>query len=486
MEPTQAASTSRGMRQVFTRGDDEAPCLSAIKRLDTGADPEHPANVPDAKDVTVVTGMNPPMSPARPGNTGDMGDKQAGGDGRPAWARRIRAERNARGWSQADAVRAMRAHADVPLTSDSSLLRNWKRWEAGDAEPDDFYQPLIAKTFGTVTSAFFPRPSRRDVDVELVTATGMDTLEIVARLRASDVSPGTLDALRITADRLCCEYPYMNSAQLHVEGLAWLRRITDLLDGRLTLVQHQEVLSLAGLVALLVGCVEYDMGRRQGAEATRKAALSLGQEAGNTDVMAWAHEMRAWYTLTQGDYRGTITAAEAGQTVAPHSSAAVQLAAQRAKAWARIGDRRQIEVALDQGRAMLEQLPYPEDLDHHFVVDPAKFDFYAMDCYRLVGEDKLAEVYAHEVMRSSTDPDGTERKPMRNAEARITLGVVAARTGELDQAVSYGRQALDGDRKSLPSLVMCSRELGDLLQQRYPNESQAAAYLEQMRALIAG
>ena len=31
-------------------------------------------------------------------------------DDRPAWARRMYNERQARGWSQADAVRAMRAH----------------------------------------------------------------------------------------------------------------------------------------------------------------------------------------------------------------------------------------------------------------------------------------------------------------------------------------------------------------------------------------
>ena len=32
-------------------------------------------------------------------------------DDRPAWARRMTNERMARGWSQADAVRAMQAHA---------------------------------------------------------------------------------------------------------------------------------------------------------------------------------------------------------------------------------------------------------------------------------------------------------------------------------------------------------------------------------------
>lgn len=313
----------------------------------------------------------------------------------------------------------------------------------------------------------------------------METVEILARLRSSDVSNATLEALRITADRLCCEYPYMSSEQLRVEGRSWLRRITALMDRRLTLAQHQEVLSLAGWVALLVGCVEYDMGLRRIAEGTRKAALTLGEEAGNAAISGWAYEMRAWYALTQGDYRGVIAAAEAGEAVAAHNGAAVQLAAQRAKAWARLGDRRQVETALDKGRALLESLPYPEDTDHHFVVDPAKFDFYAMDCYRIAGEDRLAEMYAREVIRSSTDPDGTERKPMRNAEARVTLGVVAARRGDLDQAVAYGRRALEGDRKSLPSLLMCSKELATLLRERYPKEPAAVSYLDDVRTLSA-
>ena len=45
-------------------------------------------------------------------------------------------------------------------------------------------------------------------------------------------------------------------------------------------------------------------------------------------------------------------------------------------------------------------MPYPENLDHHFVVDPTKFDFYAMDCYRHLGEDRMAETLADDVIRS--------------------------------------------------------------------------------------
>ncbi|MDJ0466310.1 hypothetical protein [Streptomyces sp. H27-C3] len=88
-------------------------------------------------------------------------------------------------------------------------------------------------------------------------------------------------------------------------------------------------------------------------------------------------------------------------------------------------------------------------------MDPAKFDFYAMDCYRLVGEDRLASTLASEVLREGMDFDGTERKPMRSAEARVT----AARGGDLEQALIMGERALAGDRQSVPSLIMTSREL---------------------------
>jgi hypothetical protein len=409
-------------------------------------------------------------------------------DGRPAWARRIREERTARGWSQSQLVAALRAHADRELPSDATLLRRVKSWEAGEHQPDDYYRPIIAKSFGTVTAAIWPDPERHDG--ALIAASGLDTLEILTRLRSSAVDQATLDGLRITADRLCSDYPHMAPGELLVEGRQWLRRITAMLGNRMTLDQHRQVLALAGVLAELVGCVEYDTGDKTMAETTRRAALSLGEESGDPEVIGWAWEMRAWFSLTTGDYRGVIAAAEAGEAQAPGTRAAVQLAAQRAKAWARIGDRRQTEVALDTGRARLEVMPYPDNLDNHFTVDPAKWDFYGMDCYRLLGaasgpdsmENRLARSYAEDVIRTSTDGDGTERSPMRIAEARVTLGVVAARQGDADGAVAYGRAALAGSRKSLPSLLMVSAELAGAVR-GFPDAAPAVGYLEELRQL---
>jgi hypothetical protein len=406
-------------------------------------------------------------------------------DDRPAWARRMTNDREARRWSQADAVRAMRAHAPGQLPGDASLLRQWKRWEGGEVMPSEFYQPIIAATFGTVTHAMFPVPSKRDAKAAILATTGMETLELVSRLQRSDIDEATLTGLRIATDTLCSEYPFLPADQLQEEGHAWLRRMTECQGQRMTLKQHREVLIQAGWVALLIACVNYDTGDRQAAETMRQAALSLGQEAEQGKIEAWAHEVRAWMNLTSGDYHGVVASARAGTEVAANSAVSVQLAAQEAKAWARLGDRRQTEVALDRGRRLLDALPYPENLSHHFVVDPTKFDFYAMDCYRHLAEDRMAESLANEVIQASTDFDGTERAPMRLAEARITHGVVAARQGDLEQAVHHGEQALHSQRKSLPSLMMVIRDLTRVLRDRYPSESATKAYLGQLQAVTA-
>ncbi|WP_181800374.1 XRE family transcriptional regulator [Streptomyces ipomoeae] len=406
-------------------------------------------------------------------------------DDRPAWAQRMEAERMARGWSPLDAARAMQAHSPTPLPDDRNLARQWRRWETGETEPRD-HKELIAKVFGTTTHAFFPIAHRRDGRAEIQAASGMDTVDIVARLRISDVDQATLDAVAITVDRLCSEYGYMPSDQLLTEGRAWLTRLGGLQQQRMTLAQHREVLVQAGMLTLLVGCVEYDSGgpkMRRAAEGTRQAALALGREAGHPLIVGWGHEMRAWFALTRGDLRGVIAAADDGIEAAPTETVAVQLWAQKAKAWARIGDRRQVEVALDSGRRLLESMGYPENPENHFTVDPAKWDFYAMDCYRKLAEDRLAETLAREVLRTGVDYDGTDRAPMRNAEARVTLGVVAARQGALDEAVSYGMKALGGERQSLPSLAMVADDLGGLLSKEHANVPEAQEFLGHLQTL---
>ncbi|MEU4607104.1 hypothetical protein AB0F43_29320 [Kribbella sp. NPDC023972] len=130
--------------------------------------------------------------------------------------------------------------------------------------------------------------------------------------------------------------------------------------------------------------------------------------------------MTAWFALTQGRFRQAVEAAQRGRAVAQSSRVHVQLIAQEAKAKARLGEAG-LTTLLASGKEMLDRLPYPDRPENHFKVDPAKWDYYAMDVHRIAGDDELATQYATTVIRDNTSPDGTELSPMRVSECRITL-----------------------------------------------------------------
>lgn len=309
------------------------------------------------------------------------------------------------------------------------------------------------------------------------------TAELLRRIQASDTTASTLDSLHATVAELCCEYPYRDAAGLRTEAHGWLDQVAKLLRKPVGLSEHTELLVAAGWLALLVGCLEYDLGMRGAAESTRAAARQLGDEAGHNEIVGWTYEMSVWFALTQGRYGDAVTVAEAGQRLGRGHGVEVQLIAQEAKARARTHDTSGLVATLDRGRELLSGLPQPDRTDHHFVVDPSKWDFYAMDVFRLAGEDTRAEQHAEIVLSEGLMPDGTERSPMRMAEARLTLAAVASRRGDLEEAIDLGVKALTTSRRSLPSLLMVSGELDTELRRRFPTDPAAADYHEALRTL---
>lgn len=118
------------------------------------------------------------------------------------------------------------------------------------------------------------------------------------------------------------------------------------------------------------------------------------------------------------------------------------------------------------------------------MVDPDKFDFYAMDCYRIIGDDKLAKMLVRETLRKSAAPDGTDLSPMRKAEAEITLGVIAARDGSVDEALRFGYNALQTGRRSQPSLLMVSTEFDQVLRDLYPANPDAQEFRQALASAL--
>jgi hypothetical protein len=96
--------------------------------------------------------------------------------------------------------------------------------------------------------------------------------------------------------------------------------------------QHRELLVTAGWLALLLGCLHYDLGEREQAEAARQAAW----QAGPGEIVAWLYELAAWFALTEGRYHDVAEYAQAGQQHAGLTSTMLQLVLQQARGQARL------------------------------------------------------------------------------------------------------------------------------------------------------
>jgi transcriptional regulator with XRE-family HTH domain len=382
-----------------------------------------------------------------------------------------------------DMLRGLRSELELSL-GDLAKATNYSKGylsniERGNKPPTDDLARLCDQALGArgelVAAAHLDAAAARD-------ATPWQKADLLRRVQASDASPSTLDALEATVLELCCQYPYRDAPELRGEAQGWLKQVASLLHRPVGLRQHSGLLVAAGWLALLIGCLEYDMGMRAAAESTRVAARGLGIESGHTEIIGWTHEMSAWFALTQGRYRDVIASAEAGQDAAHDQPVVIQLIAQEAKARARMGDGQAVNAALQRGEMLLDRLPTGARLDNHFAVDPGKWNFYCMDAYRLLADDLRAEEQAH-ISIGGLTVDGVERSPMRVAEARLTLGVIAARRGDLDQATDFGMKALGTQRRSLPSLLNVGSELDSELHCRYPHEMQTKDFREAMRSL---
>jgi tetratricopeptide (TPR) repeat protein len=243
-----------------------------------------------------------------------------------------------------------------------------------------------------------------------------------------------------------------------------LRYVTGLLEKRVTLAQHRDLLVIAGWLAALLACTLYDAGDPGAAETARRLTRQFGDNAGHGELVAWSYEIAAWYALVEGRFARCAELCQAGLEHAGVSNAAVQLTLQASRAYARMADKEATKT-LAAGKDILERLPVPEHPQHHFVFDRDKYEFYTASIYTWLGtDDAAAEENAREVVARCHGRDGSVTWPTRLSTTLVNLGQIAGRRGDLDEAVSLGESALRCGRRSaelLPRAVELERRLAN-------------------------
>lgn len=389
------------------------------------------------------------------------------------WAHRIKEMRLAKGWSLDQAAVAFCAASDAHTEDQlDSARRQIIRWEAGKTQsPNPASRAALARMFDLPERDLFPSTPLAAARVPAKLAPDAWS-ELITEMRSGSVSSAALEQAAAEVDRLCTEYASSPGQLVLAEADEWGRELVAL-KGSVNLSGFRETLRLLGWLSLLRSCLLYDAGDERAADRARQQAVSLGQELGDGPMVAWGSEITAWIALTKGDLAQVIAAVNAGVAAAPNSDVAAQLHAQAAKAYSRMGDRHKTEVELDHVRRVLDAVPAPENVRNHFNVDPTKASFYAMDAYRVLGVDALADAMATHVIETSQNHLGEVISPMRLSEAELTKATLAARQGDASGAISLTERALNRNRQSIPSLRMVAAETAREIGRVSPEEGDA-------------
>src|ERR671934_696535 len=342
------------------------------------------------------------------------------------------------------------------------VIREWEQWArlgttpptGGRLPPDGVPPPgEVAATAAQLADVAF---------LEAAADGAVEAAELARAAEASDLGAGTLDNIDLAVDRLCRSYASAPPALLIPRVQARLRGLRRLHTGRVNLAQRRQLLVAGGWLATLLATLQFDAGDQPAAEDSRDAALQLGKAAGHQEIMAWSFELLAWFALVNHQPRQALDLAQQGLTLAPNTSAGVQLAMQQARVWARLGQRRETEEALRAGATALARLPPPAHPEHHFAFDAPKLTFYAAMCFTWLHQTEQAEEHARQVIAHSTETPGVLRWPTRLAVAQVDLSLLAAQRGQPDEAALRGTAALDSGRVVASTLGWFA-ELDDLL-----------------------
>jgi tetratricopeptide (TPR) repeat protein len=351
----------------------------------------------------------------------------------------------------------------------------WDRWQQGGMAPPRGTVLSPAELIASPAQAADPA-YLESLERELPEA-----LLLGREAESSHIPSGALETVDRVVDRLCRDYPSTPPGLLRAQVEGRLRQIRQYLDGRLTLAQHRQLLVAGGWLTTLLACLQFDLGDAAGAEASRDIAFRLGRDAGHQELVAWSFELLAWFALVEGRFGDTVEYARSGFESAPSTSAGVQLAVQEARGWSRLGERKEAEQAMRRATASLAKLPVPGHPEHHFVFDASKLSFYASTCFTWLGQAEAAEEHAREVVAQCLAVPGEVRWPIRLAETRVDLGLIAARRRQLDEAAHLGRLALASQRKSGSTLERVG-ELDAALLRRFPEAAEARDFHERYQA----
>jgi pimeloyl-ACP methyl ester carboxylesterase len=311
-----------------------------------------------------------------------------------------------------------------------------------------------------------------------------EAMEFTQLTGMSAVGRGTLEHLELVVSDLNRDYLNAPPAEQFIVARTYRSRVDELIRGRHTLKELQELYVYAAWLSELLSWLAYDLGNFRTARAYALDCYTYADEAGHGELCGWAAGSMASIAMLSDHPDSAARAAMQGVAkVSPSHPLAVSLRAHTARAYARLGQREPCETLFAEAQQLYERLPARAPC--RFTKDTGIIASYAITAYpasaylslrdfntaRKQGEAALAAI-------KSAPPDSREQ---RQSFAQLILAKALVGLGMPDDAVTLGSQALMSTRMITSGVVVYTRDLDRALVSSYPKLACVREFHEQYR-----
>lgn len=408
----------------------------------------------------------------------------------PAWARRLRAERRNRLWTQREMARALTDLADERTRSRmpgrDSVTRMIKDWEAGRHKPRDPYRLLYCRAFDLDENELFSAESmsrtepeddvlRREFLGASVATVGIAAIPVPFESlpQGRRINDELVVSLRKRIARLRRIDDYLGGAETYPLYAAELERTSTLVsDASYTEKTGRALLSVVSEQAQQAGWAAFDAGWTKRARQLFKKSLSAATDAGDTALLANSLAFLAYQKVSYGS--PGIQEADASCRVAERGTppAVRALLLERAAwAYASEGQRYQVEVerALEEAGRALEESSGEPNPDWALWVDRLELQIMTGRCWVALNQPVKAIAVLEDALSKYEDTHARDKSLYTTwlAEAYLDAREIERASAALSQSLSLSmdvasirpRQRASAvlerleDHRSLPSVA---------------------------------
>ncbi len=308
-----------------------------------------------------------------------------------------------------------------------------------------------------------------------------EAMEFTQLAGSSDVGQGTLEHFELVVNNLDRGSFKDPPAERFVVTRAYRVRVNELIRGRHTLKELQELYVYAAWLSELLAWLALDLGNYRTAQAYALDCYTYADQAGHGELCGWAANVMASIAMYSKDPDSAAKAAMQGVAkVSTSHPLAVRLRAHAARAHARFGQRESCETLFAEAQQLHERLP--ARAPNRFTMDTGIIASYAMTAFPATAylwrrDFKTARTHGEAALAAiESAPPGSRKQ--RQSFAQLILATALVGLGTPDDAVALGNQALTSTRWATSVVVAHARDLDRALVSRYPKLACAREFHE--------